>query len=112
MDDQVTEPATDGHEACAHSAALLCLATALLGELPEVDYAPMVVAEAIIDIVLADRQALRGQLASCDRTVVWLREENDRLRKTAAHVPAKDYIKAKEAAGVGTVIGHQPVLRP
>ncbi len=33
-----------------------------------------------------------------------LRAEVERLRKIAAHVPTREYIKAKEAAGFGTVI--------
>lgn len=36
-----------------------------------------------------------------------MQDDNRRLRKIAAHVPAKDYIRAKEAAGFGAVIRQQ-----
>ena len=43
----------------------------------------------------------KPNVCGCSERVRELREENKRLRKIAAHVPAAVYIAAKEAAGYG-----------
>jgi hypothetical protein len=74
--------------------------------------------DALIELVMAEHRMsddrLPGQKAQLDYYEAvhqelaplarYLEQENEKLRKIAAHVPARTYIAAKEAAGFGAVI--------
>lgn len=56
--------------------------------------------EAVLEVV----KVLEGHIADLKMIRDELRDDNLNVRRIAAHVPAAAWIKAKEAAGLGTKI--------